>query len=219
MSHLRSTLPDGRLAITHLADTGVLTVTCPSCEAAVNSPCMTPPSGVSGPCSVRLELAERRKQRFIDKTMFELTRSDLTPPAGLTEEETASWRVNVHFEDYTGPILLTCRECDDSELPTDRWFRDAWEDGPTAVVVNMEKARIIQMDRIRIARNMRLQGLDVEFLKSLESRDTTERARITTLKQTFRDIPETFLGKLEASTTPEDLKMVWPVAFVRPTND
>lgn len=176
MNHFRTTLPDGRLAITTL------------------------PANISP--------GSPQQRRLIDKTMFELSRTDLTPPDGLTNEEIAEWRVNSHFDDYTDLIPLICRECDDSELPTDRYFRDAWEDQTTAVIVNMPKARIIHMTRIRKVRDQELASLDVPYLKALESGDGPEQQRIAALKQALRDIPQTFdLAKYRA---PNTLKAAWP---------
>ena len=75
------------------------------------------------------------------------------------------------------------------------------------VVVNMAKARGIQMDKIREVRNKELAALDIPFMKALEDGDTDSQATIKTKKQILRDIPQTF----DLTTdTPEELKQKWP---------
>lgn len=92
-------------------------------------------------------------------------------------------------------------------------FFDAWE-WTGRVQVNMPKARIIHMDAIREARNAELVKLDVPYLKALETGDTVEQDRIAALKQTLRDIPQTFQAVLDAKSTPETLKAARPTELV-----
>ena len=74
------------------------------------------------------------------------------------------------------------------------------------IVVNMEKARGIQMDNIRIVRNKELAKKDIEYMKALEADDGSHTA-IAAEKQVLRDIPQTF----DLTTdTPEELKQKWP---------
>ena len=74
------------------------------------------------------------------------------------------------------------------------------------IVINMPKARGIQMDKIREMRNKELAKKDIEFMKALEANDGSSTA-IAVEKQTLRDIPQTF----DLTTdTPEELKERWP---------
>jgi hypothetical protein len=106
------------------------------------------------------------------------------------------------------PAGVELRILDNSEFPTDRTFRDAWEDlGIGSVQVNLPKARGIHMDKIRLVRNNELANLDVPFMKALEDGDTDTQATIKIKKQELRDIPQTF----DLTTdTPEELKNKWP---------
>ena len=77
-----------------------------------------------------------------------------------------------------------------------------------SIVVNMAKARVIHMDKIRAVRNKQLAGLDVPFMRAVETGDASELARIGSEKQVLRDIPQT----LDLTTdTPEELKAIWPI--------
>jgi len=73
------------------------------------------------------------------------------------------------------------------------------------IKVNMEKARVIQMDEIRKVRNTELAKKDVEYMKALEA-DDGSATDIAVEKQALRDIPQTF----DLTTdTPEELKEKW----------
>ena len=93
-------------------------------------------------------------------------------------------------------------------LPTQRVFRDAWVKKIGGAEVDMPRARIIHLDRIRVVRDMELAALDVLFMRAIEVRDDVEQARLATLKQALRDIPQTF--DLLVYTTPETLKAARP---------
>ena len=75
--------------------------------------------------------------------------------------------------------------------------------------VNMTKARVIQMDKIRVVRNEELVKKDVTFMKAVEAGDTSAQATIATEKQVLRDIPQTF-DITTGVDTPEKLKAKWP---------
>ena len=77
------------------------------------------------------------------------------------------------------------------------------------VNVNMTKARLIHMDRIRVVRNAELVKEDVTFMRAVEDGDTDAQATIKTKKQTLRDIPATFDITTDVDT-PEKLKAKWP---------
>ena len=150
-----------------------------------------------------------------------LTIDDMPPEVRerFTPEELGTtalrwFQENWHFQDYTGlPKLTVSRSCACEDIPTDRTFRDAWEDTGTAVQPNMPKARVIWMDQIRKVRDQELEKLDVPFMKALETGDTVEQRRIAELKQTLRDIPQTF--GLAKYRTPNTLKAAWPPELPR----
>jgi len=74
------------------------------------------------------------------------------------------------------------------------------------IVVNMEKAKVIQMDKIREMRNKELAKKDIEYMKALEADDGSHTA-VAAEKQALRDIPQTF----DLTTdTAEELKAKWP---------
>lgn len=146
------------------------------------------------------------------KTMFELSRydSDMTTPF-----DPAVHTLDSIGQGIPGHVPLTCREYDEADLPAEQaerginpTFRDAWEDTGTAVVVNMPRARIIHMGRIRLARDAELVKLDGLYLQSVETGDALEQDRIATLKQVLRDVPQSF--DLSRFRLPNTLNEAWP---------
>jgi len=93
---------------------------------------------------------------------------------------------------------------DDATGQTGAWEMDT--DGRPKV--NIVKARVVQMDRIRKVRDAELEKLDVPYMRAMEAADTEEQEKISAQKQTLRDIPETF--DLETFTTPTTLKDAYP---------
>ena len=133
------------------------------------------------------------EQRALAKTLFELSRTG---------------NMEAHFNPSLPGPNWPCRACEDTELPQDRYFRDAWQDTGAVVVVNMPKARAIHMNQIRKVRDAELVKLDADFQRALEKGDQLEQSRIAALKQKLRDIPTTF--DLAGYATPDTLKVAWP---------
>mgnify|MGYP003117987738 CR=1 FL=1 len=71
--------------------------------------------------------------------------------------------------------------------------------------IDIAKARELHKDKIRIARKPKLEELDIEFNKALEtSADTTS---IVSKKQALRDAPAN--AAINAAKTTEELKASW----------
>ena len=117
------------------------------------------------------------------------------------------------------PIEGTAEECakrdlpdgtsyeivDDSVIPTDRSFRNAWKQNNKTIETDMSKAREIHKTNIREARVAKFAELDVEFQKALEtSSDTTA---IVAKKQALRDAPAA--SGISTAASEADLKAQW----------
>ena len=139
---------------------------------------------------------------------------------GLTEAEATEilQRMSDATIEVTKGLVCKARYHVERELlPKDdsveRHFRAALECPAGAIQVNMPKARIIHMDRIRTVRDAELEKLDVAFMKALEAGNTVGQQEIAAEKQTLRDIPQTFdLSKYRAPAT---LKAAWPAELPR----
>ena len=100
---------------------------------------------------------------------------------------------------------INARYLDDSEIITDRYFREAWEDDGS-LTINLNKARTIHMDNLKVIRNEKLNDLDTEYLKMLEKGGDTKH--IAEQKQLLRDMPT--LYNLDEITNLEELKNFKP---------
>lgn len=75
-----------------------------------------------------------------------------------------------------------------------------------SIIINPDKAKAIWKDKWREARKPILASLDVEFMKAVESGDSSKQAEIAAKKQALRDVTLTPIN----GTTPEEIKAVWP---------
>jgi hypothetical protein len=100
------------------------------------------------------------------------------------------------------------RWIDDSIIPLDRTFRNAWEDigGSDGIKVNMPKAREIHKNKLRVLREPLLKELDADYMRADEQEKTAEKDRIAIKKQTLRDITDNPV--IEAAQTPDQLKAI-----------
>lgn len=92
---------------------------------------------------------------------------------------------------------------EDSEVDHD--FFNAYEHDGEKVILNIEKAKELHLDKFREARKPKLQKLDVAFMKAVETADLAKQAEISTAKQALRDVTKTPLPDTLA-----ELKSTWP---------
>ena len=77
------------------------------------------------------------------------------------------------------------------------------------IIINMNKARTIHMAAIRAARNIKLEALDVPYMRAIEVGDVEVQNMLANRKQTLRDIPQN-TDLITGIDTPEKLINVWP---------
>lgn len=99
------------------------------------------------------------------------------------------------------------------EPPADRTFRNAWEHLNGEVSVNMDKAREIWRNKIRLARKPLLEELDTAYIRADEVGDTLAIDGIVSQKQELRDAPND--PAIEEAKNPEELKAIWPSSLSR----
>ena len=71
------------------------------------------------------------------------------------------------------------------------------------ITINIDKAKEIWKDKIRIARKKKFKELDIDFIKVQETGADT--SSIVTIKQELRDYPT----QVDSATTTEEIKAVW----------
>jgi hypothetical protein len=96
---------------------------------------------------------------------------------------------------------LNLRLINDDEIPIDRYFRAAWVDNGK-IEIDMERARKIHLDKLRIIRNKMLSDLDIKYAIAFERNG--DHQSIAVKKQELRDMPINF--PMDKIDTPEKLR-------------
>ena len=89
---------------------------------------------------------------------------------------------------------------DESVIPTDRTFRNAWTVEAGTVIVDIDKAKALTKDRLRAERKPLLEAQDVAFQRAQETGADT--SAIVKEKQRLRDITK----QVDALTLIDELK-------------
>lgn len=74
------------------------------------------------------------------------------------------------------------------------------------IIVNPDKAKAIWKDKWREARKPILASLDIEFMKAVETSDSTKQVEIAAQKQALRDVTNIEIN----GNSQEEIKSVWP---------
>jgi hypothetical protein len=77
---------------------------------------------------------------------------------------------------------------DIKKLPSNGYFRNAWELIDGKVTINIEKAKEIQRNIWRKMREPKLKELDLLYMRALEEGDKPTQKNIITQKKTLRDV-------------------------------
>jgi hypothetical protein len=108
------------------------------------------------------------------------------------------------------PDGLSYEIVEDSVIPTDRSFRNAWKQNSKTIETDIAKAREIHKTNIRNARKPKLAELDIEFQKALEtSASTTD---IVSKKQALRDAPAD--SAITEASSEAELKSQWNTSIL-----
>ena len=103
------------------------------------------------------------------------------------------------------PSGLSYEIVEDSVIPTDRSFRNAWKQNSKTIETDMTKAKEIHKTNIRTARETKLAELDIEFQRALET--SADTSTIVAKKQTLRDAPSA--SGISTAASEADLKAQW----------
>ena len=103
------------------------------------------------------------------------------------------------------PSGLSYEIVEDSVIPTDRTFRNAWIQNNKTIETDIAKAREIHKNNIRNARTPKLAELDIEFQKAQET--SADTSSIVAKKQALRDAPAA--ADISTAATTDDLKAQW----------
>ena len=108
------------------------------------------------------------------------------------------------------PTGLSYEIVEDSVIPTDRTFRNAWKQNSKTIETDIAKAREIHKNNIRAARESLLNALDIEFQKALETSSST--TDIVSKKQALRDAPAD--SAIASASNEAELKAQWNTSIL-----
>jgi len=108
------------------------------------------------------------------------------------------------------PSGLSYEIVEDSAIPTDRSFRNAWKQNSKTIETDIAKAREIHKTNIRNAREPKLIELDIEFQKALETSSST--TDIVSKKQALRDAPAD--SAIASASNEAELKAQWNTSIL-----
>lgn len=135
--------------------------------------------------------------------VYPVTKEQIEKQLGaLTDEQ-----YEAHVRERSIPIdAVNVTEVDDADIPSDREFRDAWKQLDAKIDFDLEKAKAIQLNRVRAAREPKLVELDKQFMFAIERGEDTKE--IVAQKQKLRDITEPL--KALAPSSIDDIKNGFP---------
>lgn len=128
----------------------------------------------------------------------------LSPTWAESEEEFTA-RIRAKDVPSDADVLII----DDSRIPEDRTYRNAWKHDGNTVVHDMPKARELHRNMLRRARAPKLAELDIEYQRADERGDATAKQDVAARKQALRDC--TKHPDIDAAATVDDLKKCWPL--------
>lgn len=129
-------------------------------------------------------------------------KEDLEKVLGPLSDE----QYEAHIIERSIPKGTSFSQIMDADIPTSREFRDAWQLENGTITYDLEKARNIQLDKIRAARVPKLVKLDEEFMRALEKGTLPEE--LVAKKQVLRDITEPL--KVMVLKSIEDVEGAFP---------
>ncbi len=122
-------------------------------------------------------------------------------------DDQAKIRLGVHNLDDKLDYFIT----DTDQLPQDRDYRNAWVIDTTrgTAVVDLEKAKVLHKEKIRVARDLKLRQLklDTRLHPEIENAILTPITKF--VLERLRALPESF--DLSSIQTVEELKKAWPI--------
>lgn len=128
--------------------------------------------------------------------------------ANIFAEVLRAMSIDLDHNENPRPQPRSYRIVEDSELPQDRTYRDAWIDNGSSIHCDIERAKKSHLEKVRHARAPLLEQLDRDWMRATGQGNKKEADAVEKRRQVLRDLP-TKLG-LDKVSTVEQLKAVWP---------
>lgn len=105
----------------------------------------------------------------------------------------------------TVPDHVSWRRVEDSEIPTDRTFRDALVD-TGSLEHDVEKARELKREQLRHERATAFIELDGQWMRAFARGDARTAAEVEAKRQALRDLPAS--DRIREARTVDELKVI-----------
>ena len=115
------------------------------------------------------------------------------------EAEIAKWKATAPGEYVSHQIVQ------DADVPKDRTFRNAWSLLGKQIVHDMERARKLHRENLRLMRKKKLAELDIEYQRAEEESNVQKKAEVAVKKQALRDITKN--AEIDSAQTVDALKI------------
>lgn len=144
--------------------------------------------------------------------VYKNDKGGVTVVGAVLQENKSNW-VKMEHDDWVAHVIDRCipkgKEyviLEEKDIPTDQTFFNAWRLVDGKIEIDMQAARKIHMDKIRIVRNQELERVDIEIKKWGDIGQ--DLSALWNERINLRSIPQTF--DLNNFTDPESLKNSWP---------
>lgn len=146
--------------------------------------------------SPRSKREDESEEDFLARTLAKAIRRGAEPCADGKEHEPGSYPTEAD------PITVI----DEDDIPVDLSYRAAWVLQGTAPVVDMERAKEIKRNRLRLDRKPLFAENDAMASWAVLLGDEQMKAEVLAERQRLRDLPA--LPSIDAAQTPDDLKAI-----------
>lgn len=152
--------------------------------------------------SIKIAIQTENKPLYIMNFLTEVKKYNGTETYVDTVEPTTE-NIEAEIKRAFGDIVFTWQIVEETNIPTDRKYRNAWVISGNSIVVDDMKARQIEMISLRKIRDDLLSESDIYVLPDRWSSYTEEKkTEWTSYRQALRDLPETVVDVFNP---------VWPV--------
>ena len=144
---------------------------------------------------------------IVTPVLFDVLQKEM-PGLTLDEYKQHIWSSSVPA-DAINPAWV-----EDSAIPEDGYFRDAWKQNGLKVNVDLPLARGVHLDQLRGLRNEKLKAMDVQYMQALQKKDGSDVV-IAQQMQDLRDMPTIFAEDISAINNLNTLKDYTPLILLK----
>lgn len=123
---------------------------------------------------------------------YAIKKTDGTVAIMMVKDDTSPHDLIAEWGPECQAEVVSVRPIDDTKIPADREWRNAWTDDfdTDTIDVDTDKAIAVQLEKLREERNAKLTETDVELVRAVETEDTEKVRRVKAKRKALRDATE-----------------------------